>query len=233
MVINWTRLLGAPRVVIHSTDPGLAELVRQSFGDRAIEVRHEPGVHRRDGPTGPHLAVVDLASHRAIETLREYTQGAAAVPTMVIVRSAELASSLAAFANGADDVVTLAVAPTELAARVGAVLRRSYGRRVSFVAAVRVGDLEIDVMQNHVRCGASEPALTSTEQAILFVLATNVGRTVSRDAIRAAVWGTDSAPASNIVDRHVRALRLKLGDSWRAPRYIATVRQHGYRLVAA
>jgi len=84
-----------------------------------------------------------------------------------------------------------------------------------------------------VRCGETAPDLTSTEQAILFVLAKNAGQTVSREAIRRAVWGAADAPPSNIVDRHVRSLRSKLGDSWRAPRYIATVRQHGYRLVPA
>ena len=125
------------------------------------------------------------------------------------------------------------IAEPELAARIRALLRRSYGQRLSFVPAVKVGDLEVDVMENRVRCGTAVPDLTSTEQAILFVLAKNAGHTVSREAIRRAVWGAIGAPPSNIVDRHVRSLRSKLGDSWREPRYIATVRQHGYRLVAA
>jgi DNA-binding response OmpR family regulator len=125
------------------------------------------------------------------------------------------------------------IAEPELAARIRALLRRSYGQRLSFVPAVKVGDLEVDVMENRVRCGTAVPDLTSTEQAILFVLAKNAGHTVSREAIRRAVWGAAGAPPSNIVDRHVRSLRSKLGDSWREPRYIATVRQHGYRLVAA
>lgn len=98
---------------------------------------------------------------------------------------------------------------------------------------MKVGDLEIDVMEDRVRCGTAVPELTSTEQAILFVLASNPGFTVSRETIRRSVWGATDAPPSNIVDRHVRSLRSKLGDSWRSPRYIATGRQAGYRLVAA
>lgn len=52
-----------------------------------------------------------------------------------------------------------------------------------------------------------------------------------REQTRRAVWGATGAPPSNIVDRHVRSLRAKLGDSWREPRSIATVRQKGYRLL--
>ncbi len=205
--------------------------VEEVLRDHAqLAVEHTP--HRRDGPP-PHLALVDLDPPHAIETLRAYTQGASAVPTIALTRSTDLQPRLAAFANGADDVITLPAAHPEIAARVRALLRRSYGTRLAFVPAVKVGDLEIDVMENRVRCGTAVPDLTSTEQAILFVLASNAGHTVSREVIRRTVWGASDAPPSNIVDRHVRSLRSKLGDSWRAPRYIATVRQAGYRLVAA
>jgi DNA-binding response OmpR family regulator len=231
MVISWTRLLGSPRVTIHSHDESVAKTVGDALQGQ-VECSAERGTRRREG-LQPHLVFVDLDGQHSIETLRSYTQGAAAIPTVAISRSADLQPRLAAYANGADDVIVLPVAPAEIAFRVRALLRRCYGERLAFVPAVRVGDLEIDVMENRVRCGTAVPELTSTEQAILFVLATNAGHTVSRDAIRRSVWGLADAPPSNIVDRHVRSLRSKLGDSWRAPRYIATVRQAGYRLVAA
>lgn len=231
MVISWTRLLGSPRVTVHSHDDTLLMLIEESLRGQ-VTLSAERGSHRRDGMT-PHLVFLDLDGPHAIETLRSYTQGAAAIPTVAVSRTDDLQPRLAAFANGADDVIVLPAAAAEIAFRVRALLRRCYGERLSFVPTVKVGDLEIDVMENRVRCGATVPELTSTEQAILFVLATNAGHTVSRDTIRRTVWGAAEAPPSNIVDRHVRSLRSKLGDSWRAPRYIATVRQGGYRLVAA
>jgi DNA-binding response OmpR family regulator len=231
VVISWTRLLGTARVTIHSHDEAIARAVDVALRDQA-RLSVELGIHRREG-TVPHLVLLDLDSPHSIETLRAYTQGAMHVPTIALTRSHELQPALAAFANGADDVITVPAVPAELAARIRALLRRAYGARLSFVPAVRVGDLEIDVMENRVRCGATIPELTSTEQAILFVLASNAGHTVSRETIRRTVWGAADAPPSNIVDRHVRSLRSKLGDSWRSPRYIATVRQAGYRLVAA
>jgi DNA-binding response OmpR family regulator len=232
MVINWTRLLGSPRIVVHTQDPALPRLVAHALGDHVADVAHDRSARRHDG-AGVHLVIVDLEGAHSIETLRAYTQGGAGIPAIVVSRNGDAQPRLAAFANGADDVITMPIAEPELAARIRALLRRAYGQRLSFVPAVKVGDLEVDVMENRVRCGTAVPDLTSTEQAILFVLAKNAGHTVSRDAIRRAVWGAIGAPPSNIVDRHVRSLRSKLGDSWREPRYIATVRQHGYRLVAA
>jgi len=232
VVISWTRLLGTARIAIHSQDDPLIRQVDDALRGQA-RLSVERGIHRANGPTPPHLALVDLDGPHSIETLRAYTQGARAIPAIALNRGSDLQPRLAAFANGADDVLAVPAAAAEIAARIRALLRRSYGERLAFVPAVKVGDLEIDVMENRVRCGAIAPELTSTEQAILFVLASNAGQTVSREAIRRAVWGVADAPPSNIVDRHVRSLRSKLGDSWRAPRYIATVRQAGYRLVAA
>jgi len=232
VVISWTRLLGSARVAIHSHDEPLVRQIDEAVRGQA-RLSVERGIHRADGPTPPHLALVDLDGAHSIETLRAYTQGVRAIPAIALNRGSELQPRLAAFANGADDVIAVPVPAAELAARIRALLRRSYGERLAFVPAVKVGDLEIDVMENRVRCGEVAPELTSTEQAILFVLASNAGQTVSRETIRRAVWGAAEAPPSNIVDRHVRSLRSKLGDSWRAPRYIATVRQAGYRLVAA
>jgi len=231
LVISWTRLLGTARVTVHTHDEALAGSIQHALRDQA-QLSTDRGIHRHDGAV-PHVVLLDLDGAHSIETLRAYTQGPTPIPTVALTRTADLQPRLAAYANGADDVIAIPVAESELAARIRALLRRSYGARLSFVPTVKVGDLEIDVMENRVRCGATIPELTNTEQAILFVLASNAGHTVSREMIRRSVWGAADAPPSNIVDRHVRSLRSKLGDSWRSPRYIATVRQAGYRLVAA
>lgn len=73
--------------------------------------------------------------------------------------------------------------------------------------------------------------LTVLEQSLLYVLASRAGRIVSRDEILDAVWGPDFLAESNIVDRHVRSLRVKLGDDYRKPRFIATVAGKGYRFL--
>lgn len=231
MVINWARLLGPPRIAVHTVDPRTTDLVERAVAEQRAVVIVEAQRRTVDGQP-PHLAIVDLHGPQATDTIRAYTQDGSRIPAIAVVRTdGDLQPRLAAFANGADDVVSLPVAPAELGARVRALLRRTYGERAAYIPAVTVGDLEIDVIANRVRSAGQERDLTSTEQAILFVLATSAGQVVSREQIRRAVWGATGAPPSNIVDRHVRSLRSKLGDSWRQPRYIATVRQQGYRLL--
>lgn len=232
MVMNWARLLGPPRIAVHTADSRLAGLVERAVAQQHATVTVE-AQRRNVAGQPPHLAVVDLQGPHCGEILRAYAQDRARIPAIAVARTdGELQPRIAAFANGADDVVSLPVAPTELAARIRALLRRTYGDHAAYIPTVTVGDLEIDVIENRVRSGGKDRDLTNTEQAILFVLASSPGQVVSRERIRHAVWGATGAPPSNIVDRHVRSLRSKLGDSWRQPRYIATVRQQGYRLLA-
>jgi two-component system response regulator ParR len=218
-------------VTVHTIDPRLVSLVEKACAEQRAAVTVEAQRRKADGQP-PHLAIIDLQTPHAIEILRAYSQDGARIPVIAVTRTdGDLQPRLAAFANGADDVVSLPVATTELAARIRALLRRAYGDRAAYVPTVTVGDLEIDVIENRVQSAGKQRDLTSTEQAILFILASNPGQVMSRDQIRRAVWGATGAPPSNIVDRHVRSLRSKLGDSWRQPRYIATVRQQGYRLL--
>jgi len=83
-----------------------------------------------------------------------------------------------------------------------------------------------------VRAGAVKLNLTAIEQALLYLLASNPGKTLDRETILDALWGADYVAESNLVDRHIRNLRVKLKDSWRRPRYIETLPGKGYRFLA-
>lgn len=63
------------------------------------------------------------------------------------------------------------------------------------------------------------------------MLASRSGRVVTREEILDAVWGTDFVAESNIVDRHIRSLRVKLQNDYRHPRFIATVPGKGYQFI--
>ena len=54
---------------------------------------------------------------------------------------------------------------------------------------------------------------------------------VTREEILDAIWGTDFVAESNIVDRHIRSLRIKLQNDYRHPRFITTVAGKGYRFM--
>ena len=79
--------------------------------------------------------------------------------------------------------------------------------------------------------GETELHLTSLEQSLLYLLAANAGRLLTRDEILDYLWGIDYVAESNVVDRHIRNLRIKLQNHSRRPRYIATVPGRGYRFI--
>ena len=101
--------------------------------------------------------------------------------------------------------------------------RRASGTDLPIVPTIRLGEIEIDIVTRQVRAGQSVVHLSGIEQSLLYILASRGGRVVTREEILDSIWGTDYVAESNIVDRHVRSLRIKLQDDYRHPRFIATV----------
>src|SRR3712207_499692 len=100
-----------------------------------------------------------------------------------------------------------------------------------FMQVIRFGELEIDILHRRVRVDGGDVHLTPLELSLLYLLAANAGRVLTRDEILDNLWGGDCAAESNVVDRQVRSLRAKLQDDWRRPRFIATIPGKGYQFV--
>jgi two-component system, OmpR family, KDP operon response regulator KdpE len=185
------------------------------------------------GTWRPHLMLVDLDAHDT-ESLALIGQRVAnrRVPTIVFSLRGDLKTKLAAFDRGADDIITVPFVPEELVARALALMRRSYGDGVAFIPVIKVGGMEIDLLNQRVRIGKIRPELTAIEQALLYLLASNPGQTLGREEILNALWGSEYVAGSNVVDRHVRNLRMKLKDHWQNPRFIRTIAGKGYRFIA-
>jgi DNA-binding response OmpR family regulator len=180
----------------------------------------------------PHLVVVDidLESGQAMQLIDDISSRER-MAAIALTRRSDLRGKLDAFERGADDYVGVPFVPEDLVARAHAVIRRVHGGPGGVVPRLRIGDLVIDVLNRRVRAGDFELHLTSLEQALLYLLAANAGTVLTREQILDALWGTDFAVESNVVDRHVRSLRAKLQDDWQKPRYIETVAGSGYRFM--
>lgn len=179
----------------------------------------------------PQLVLIDVdaADGRAIELLSEFKAEDRTL-LIALTRRGDLRRQLEAFDRGADDCIGLPFRPAELAARVHAVLRRAYGRELSY-KPVRIGELEIDLVGRDVRTRGTQIHLTSLEQALLYLLASNAGTVVTRERILDAIWGDDFIGDSNVIERHVRSLRSKLQNDWRQPKYVETIPGAGYRFL--
>ena len=183
----------------------------------------------------PHMAVIDMDLDDSVPLMKSLAATTAltrsATPVLGLTRRGDLQTKLKAFDLGVDDILTVPFSPEELLARSMVISRRALGTNRPIVPKIRLGEVEIDIVHREVRTGTSRIHLSGIEQSLLYVLASRGGRVVTRDEIMDAIWGTDFVSESNVVDRHVRSLRVKLQNDYRHPRFIATVPGKGYRFL--
>src|SRR6266542_4048533 len=227
---------GPARVLVVLDRPVILELIKMTLNHgvyviRAATTASEVATALADWQ--PHLAMVDmdLDGAQIIGLLQAKPVGGIRLPTIALTRRGDLKTKLAAFEAGVDDILTVPFAPEELLARVIALVRRAYRDAVTFTPVIKLGELEIDILNRTVRAGSSQLHLTSLEQSLLYLLAANAGRVVTREEILYTLWGVDYVAESNVVDRQIRNLRGRLQDDWRQPRFIATVPGRGYRFL--
>jgi two-component system KDP operon response regulator KdpE len=182
----------------------------------------------------PRLAIIDMdrGGDQLVRRIgKDPRVNRTRIPILALTRRGDLRTKLAAFDLGVDDIMTIPMSPEELLARVLVITRRSVGESVPLNPVLKLGEIEFDILTRQVRAGTSELHLTGLEQSLFYLLAANAGKVVTRDEILDALWGVDFVAESNIVDRHIRTLRIKLEDDWHKPRFIATVPGKGYRFV--
>jgi two-component system KDP operon response regulator KdpE len=217
--------------------PVLAEVIRLALSHGPFHtrtVRDEVHAMAMLGEWQPQLAIVDmdLGKGRLLDRLLATPTPTGRIPSIALTRRGDLRAKLEAFERGADDILTVPLAPEELIARTLAIMRRTYREAIAFTPTIKLGELEVDILHRRVRSGAGQLHLTSIEQSLLYLLAANAGQLVTREQILDNLWGVDYAAESNVIERHVRNLRTKLKDNWRRPRFIATVPGRGYRFVS-
>ena len=163
----------------------------------------------------PHLALIDLDLYERFIDLFGRGLSHGQIPIL-------------AFTRKRDTAVTL----DEIVARPFALMRRAHNMSVPLVPKIRFGALEVDLVEQRVRVGGKDLSLTPIQQTLLYLLAANTGKVLSREELLSSIWGGEFEIESNVVDRHIRELRVKLGDDWRSPKFIETVPGKGYRFRA-
>jgi DNA-binding response OmpR family regulator len=179
----------------------------------------------------PHMALIDIDHYaKFIEIIGGgLTQGH--IPILAFTRRREPGPKLEAYERGADDIIEVPFTLDEIIAWPYALIRRSRGITTKLVPKVNLGGkVEVDLLEQTVKMdGGRGLDLTPIQQTLLYVLAANTGEIMTRETLLATIWGSEFQVESNVVDRHVRELRVKMDDDWRTPRYIETVSGKGYR----
>jgi two-component system, OmpR family, alkaline phosphatase synthesis response regulator PhoP len=179
----------------------------------------------------PDLVVLDLMlpGVDGLEVCRALRRSpdTRALPIIMLTARTEEADRIVGLELGADDYVTKPFSPSELVARVGALLRRAQRWAESGDAVLAYGPIALDRERHLVTDGGQAVRLTAKEFLLLEYLLQHRGRVLSRDLLLTDVWGYRYTGGTRTVDVHVRRLREKIPVLGAA---IETVKQFGYRL---
>jgi len=180
----------------------------------------------------PDLVILDVMMPHmdGLEVCRRIRQ-TMDVPIIILSAKGEPSDKVQGLELGADDYLPKPFEPSELLARVRAVLRRSEAATFDDThTAVTVGGLRVDPVSNRVFLENGKAVeLTPIEFRLLHCLMRNAGRILDHDFLLQHAWGYEYEGYSNQIAVYIRRLRSKLEDDPANPRYIATVRGLGYR----
>ena len=216
------------RVLLVEDDLRFAAALETALRQRGYDVARAHDAAEALAATPADIVLLDLGlpDRDGIEVCRKLRRRSD-VPIIAVTARGEEHDRVLGLRSGADDYVVKPFGMTELQARMEAVLRRS-ARSVVPQAVVRIGALTVDAHARRVSVADREIALTRKEFDLLWALARQQGRVVTRDQLLADVWQTTWPGSVRTVEVHIASLRAKLGD----PALVETVRGVGYRLRA-
>ncbi|MDH2273307.1 response regulator [Moraxella porci] len=225
-----------PRILIVEDDERLAMLtqdyLRKNGLDVAIETDGTRAI-RRIIAEQPDLVVLDvmLPGSDGLTVCREvraqYQQ-----PILMLTARTDDMDQVLGLEMGADDYVAKPAQPRVLLARIRALLRRSDTAPVeSSPQRLEFGDLVIDNGGRSVTLNDELVDFTSAEYDLLWLLASNAGRILSREDIFERLRGIEYDGQDRSIDVRISRIRPKIGDDPENPKRIKTVRSKGYLFV--
>jgi len=219
------------RILIVEDNPDIAENIADYLEDRGHTLDFA-----MDGIGGLHLAItqdydviildVMLPGMDGLTFCRKLRkEGGKQTPVLMLTARDTLDDKLEGFDAGADDYLVKPFALEELAARLGALVRRSEG----ISQQLRMADLAFDTGRMKVYRAGKEIKLNRVCLKILQILMQAYPNAVKRTDLEQALWG-DMPPGSDALRSHIYALRHAVDKPFGTP-LIQTLHGLGYRLV--
>ncbi len=179
----------------------------------------------------PDLVLLDwmLPLVSGIEVCRRIRRSSEtrSLPVVILTARGEETDRVRGLDSGADDYVVKPFSPSELVARLRAVMRRAQPDATR--EALQFADVEMNMAAHRVSRAGRLIHLGPTEFRLLRYLMSHPGRVFSREQLLDAVWGHDVYVEARTVDVHVRRLRKAL-NAGGAVDIVRTVRSAGYAL---
>jgi len=222
------------KVLVVDDEPKVADLIKAYLEkdgyDVALAVDGRSAVDKTRKEK-PDLLVLDLNlpemdGIEVFRSVRTFTD----IPVIMVTARDEEVDRIVGLQLGADDYVTKPFSPRELAARVGAVLRR-YSEGTKSAARILSGDLLVDFDRHEVKYKDEPVNLTAAEFKLLAVMAKNPGRVFTRLQLMDSAFGETFEGYDRTIDAHIKNIRQKFagvdGDTGNP---VVTVRGVGYKL---
>lgn len=236
-------------ILLIEDDPRLSDLIREYLQKQFLQVEVE---YRGDSAVQrildlqPDLVILDLMlpGLDGLEVCRQVRPYYAA-PILMLTAKDEDFDQVVGLELGADDYVIKPVQPRVLLARIRTLLRRTQtSPQIAHAAAMQppvtsspsppldFGRLCIAPAARSVTLEGETVELTTQEYDLLYLLASQAGEVLSRDAILEALTGVEYDGLDRSVDMRISRLRKLLERDPAHPQGIKTVRGQGYLFVA-
>lgn len=218
------------KVIVADDDPHIAELVRLILQQQGLQVRTAV-----NGRQALDLMNEDPADMVILDIMMPEMDGWALcrelrrdhdIPLLILTAKGETGDKVKGFELGTDDYLVKPFEPAELEVRVKALLKRY---QIAASQQVTAAELFMDKRTFGALVRGLPVNLPPKEYELLFLLAGNMGRTLTRDHLIEKIWGYDYEGNERTLDVHVNRLRERF-DEWQAGLRICTVRGLGYRL---
>jgi DNA-binding response OmpR family regulator len=225
----------AMSILIVEDDPDLLDILAFTLRREGHEV-----LLAHDGAAGlnlwqtkrPDLVLldVDLPKMSGWDVCKEIRKDSD-TPVIMLTAADKNADIITGFNVGADDYITKPFSPSELSARIRAVLRRakesSDQPRTGF-QTVTAGQLRLDPQWRSVYRNEEPIPLTPIEFKLLYELVLHQGQVLSHQILTDRIWGYEGVDDSSLLKGHIRNLRRKLEPNPSKPIYVHTVTGIGY-----
>lgn len=180
----------------------------------------------------PDLVLLDvmMPGLDGFETIREI-RARYAIPVIFLSAKGETADRVAGLEQGADDYLAKPFEPSELLARVRAVLRRTEAYALGDPSdRIEASGVRLDPLTNRAALPDGRIVeLTPIETRLLHCVMRNAGRVLTHDQLLNSVWGTNYGGYPNQIAVYVRRLRTKIEPDPDHPQHLVTMRGVGYR----
>jgi len=229
-------------ILLVEDDKRLSDLVVEYLEKQglqvAVEYRGDTAVQRIIDMQ-PDLVILDLMlpGLDGLEVCRQ-VRSCYSQPILMLTAKDEDFDQVVGLELGADDYVIKPVQPRVLLARVRTLLRRAKPAVSEESAAITeaenlvFGRLTIHAGSRSVTLSNETLELTTQEYELLYLLAKNVGKVLSRDAILNSLSGIEYDGLDRSVDMRISRLRKLLEADPTKPTGIKTVRAQGYLFTA-